>query len=73
VFPLGGLGRVLLLFGLVLLGLGLLFVLGEKIPWIGRLPGDIRIKGEKFGFYFPIMTCIIISLLLTLLFAIFRK
>ena len=72
-FPLGGLGRVLLLFGLVLLGLGLLFVLGEKIPWIGRLPGDIRIKGEKFGFYFPIMTCIIISLLLTLFVSLFRK
>ena len=38
-----------------------------KIPWIGKLPGDIFIKGEKVTFYFPITTCIIISLLLTLL------
>ena len=72
-FPLGGLGKMLIIFGVVLVGIGLLLMLGEKIPWIGRLPGDIYIKREKFSFYFPIMTCIIISLLLTLLFTLFRK
>jgi len=72
-FPLGGLGKMLIIFGIVLVGIGLLLMLGEKIPWIGRLPGDIYIKREKFSFYFPIMTCIIISLLLTLFFTLFRK
>jgi hypothetical protein len=72
-FPLGGLGKMLIIFGVVLVGIGLLLMLGEKIPWIGRLPGDIYIKREKFSFYFPIMTCIIISLLLTLFFTLFRK
>jgi len=57
----------------VLVVIGLIFILGDKIPWIGRLPGDIIIKRDKFTFYFPLMTCIIISLLLTLLFTLFRK
>ena len=71
--PLGSLGKILIIFGIVLVVFGLIFILGDKIPWIGRLPGDIVIKRDKFTLYFPIMTCIIISLLLTLLFAIFRK
>ena len=72
-FPLGGLGKILVIVGAILVGLGLLLMVGDKIPWIGRLPGDIYIKREKFGFYFPIMTCIIISILLTLFFSLFRK
>lgn len=72
-FPLSGLGKMLIIFGVVLVGIGLLLMFGEKIPWIGRLPGDIYIKRDKFSFYFPIMTCIIISLLLTLFFYLFRK
>jgi hypothetical protein len=69
----GSIGKILIICGVVLVVLGLILILGDKIPWIGRLPGDIYIKREKFTFYFPLMTSIIISLLLTLLFALFRK
>lgn len=53
--------------------LGVFLVFSDKIPWLGRLPGDIFIKRENFSFYFPLATCILISLLLSLLFALFRK
>jgi hypothetical protein len=72
-FPLGSFGKTLIIFGVILVVIGLLLSLGDKIPWIGKLPGDIYIKRERFSFYFPIVTCIIISLILTLLFALFRK
>jgi len=71
--PLGSLGKILIILGVVLVAIGLVLILGEKIPWIGKLPGDIYIKRDRFSFYFPITTCIIISLLLTLLFSLFRK
>ena len=71
--PLGSLGKILLIFGAVIAGIGLIMILGDKIPWVGKLPGDIYIKRERFTFYFPIVTCIIISLILTLLFSLFRK
>jgi len=71
--PWEGLGKLLLGLGLLLVVLGVSILLIPKIPWLGRLPGDIFIKGEKVSFYFPITTGIIISLLLTLLFALFRK
>jgi hypothetical protein len=72
-FPFGNLGKVLIIVGIVFVVLGFLLTLGEKIPWIGKLPGDIIIKRERFTFYFPIVTCIIISLILTLLLSLFRK
>jgi hypothetical protein len=71
--PFGSLGKILIICGVVLVVIGLILILGDKIPWIGRLPGDIYIKRDKFTFYFPLMTSIIISLLLTLLFFLFRK
>jgi hypothetical protein len=71
--PFGSIGKILIFSGIVLVVIGLILILGDKIPWIGRLPGDIYIKRDKFTFYFPLMTSIIISLLLTLLFALFRK
>jgi hypothetical protein len=66
-------GKILLVAGLVLAGIGLILVLSDKIGWIGRLPGDIVIKRENFTFYFPLATCILISVVLTLLFWLFRK
>jgi hypothetical protein len=69
----GSLGRMLILLGVILVVGGLLLVAGDKIPWIGRLPGDILMKREKFTFYFPVVTCFLISIILTLLFALFRK
>jgi hypothetical protein len=67
------LGRVLILLGIViiLIGLGLLFA--HKIPYIGRLPGDIYVKKDNFTFYFPLGTCIVISVVLSFIFWLFRK
>ena len=60
------LGRFVLLLGVVLVVVGGLAVLGIRLP-IGRLPGDIAIEGKSGGFYFPITTMILASLVLTLL------
>ena len=67
------LGKVLIVLGVVIAGVGVLLVMGDKIPWIGKLPGDIIIRKEKFTFTFPIVTCIILSILLTIMFSLFRK
>jgi len=67
------LGKMLILLGVFIILIGLFLLLGDRIPWIGKLPGDIIIRKEKFSFYFPITTSIIISVLLTLFFWIFRK
>jgi len=72
-FGLGPLGKLLILLGVFIIAMGALLLIGQKIPWIGKLPGDIMIKKEKFTFYFPITTSIIISIVLTLLFTLFRK
>ncbi len=69
----GALGKLLILLGVFVIAIGVLLLIGEKIPWIGKLPGDIIIKKEKFTFYFPITTSIILSILVTLLFTFFRK
>ena len=67
------LGKLLIIMGVVLVLVGLGFMFADKIPYIGRLPGDIYIKRERFSFYFPIATCIIISIILTIIFTLFRK
>jgi hypothetical protein len=64
------LGKVLLLVGLAIAGIGLLMMLG--LP-LGRLPGDVAIKRDHFSFYFPITTSIILSIILTLIFSFFRR
>jgi hypothetical protein len=61
-----GFGWLLLAFGLVLAGIGLIWILVPSVPWLGRLPGDIRIERDNVRFYFPVMTCILLSLLLSL-------
>ncbi|HVN23817.1 MAG TPA: DUF2905 domain-containing protein [Syntrophorhabdales bacterium] len=68
-----GIGRTLVILGVVLVIIGLGFTYADKIPYLGRLPGDIFVKREKFSFYFPLTTSIIISIILTILFSIFRK
>ncbi|MCX7856512.1 MAG: DUF2905 domain-containing protein [Deltaproteobacteria bacterium] len=68
-----GIGKIMVLMGLFLVIIGLLFLVGEKIPYVGKLPGDIHIKKERFTFYFPITTSLIISLILTLFFSLFRR
>jgi len=69
----GAFGKMLILLGVFIILMGLLLLLGEKIPWIGRLPGDIIIRKKNFTFYFPLVTSILISIILTLLFTLFRK
>ncbi len=61
------LGRALIFFGVNLTGFGLILLLGPKIPWLGRLPGDIFIQRERFSFYFPLASCLLASLILSLL------
>ena len=68
-----GLGRALIIIGLLLTVLGLFFSLGGRIPWLGHLPGDIYIQRDRFTFYFPIVTCLLISIILTLIFYFLRK
>lgn len=66
-------GKALIGIGIALVVLGALFWLGDKLPWFGRLPGDIDIKREHFRVYFPVTTCLFISVVLTLLFWLLRK
>lgn len=68
-----GFGKLLILTGLILVLIGLIFSLSDKIPYIGKLPGDIHIKKERFTFYFPITTSILISILLTLFLWLLRR
>jgi hypothetical protein len=66
-------GKMLIILGIILIIVGIGFLFGDRIPFIGKLPGDILIKKERFSFYFPITTSIIISIILTILFSLFRK
>jgi hypothetical protein len=67
------LGRLLIIVGSVLLILGLILWLSPKIPWLGKLPGDITYKRDNFTFYFPLGTCILLSVILSLILYFFRK
>jgi hypothetical protein len=62
----GSFGWTLVIVGLVLAGIGLIWVLAPNLPRLGRLPGDIVIERENSRFYFPIVTCIVISVVLSL-------
>ena len=62
-------------FGLILVGIGLLAMAAEKFSFfrLGRLPGDVVYRGKNAVFYFPLATCILLSVLLTLFFSLFRR
>jgi len=64
--------KILIGIGILLIILGLLWQVGGKFLPLGRLPGDIVVEKENFRFYFPIVTCLVISLLLTLISYVFR-
>ncbi len=64
---LSGFGRALLLVAAVLGVVGALLLLAPKVPWLGRLPGDMIIARERTTFYFPLTTCVLISLVLSLI------
>ncbi|MFC1559772.1 DUF2905 domain-containing protein [Candidatus Margulisiibacteriota bacterium] len=61
-------GRSLIFFGVILIVIGALFFAFGKIPWFGRLPGDIIIKREGFTVYFPLVTMVLVSIVLTIIF-----
>lgn len=66
--PLRELGKMLLIFGLIIAALGVFFIAGAKLPFrLGRLPGDISYHGRHGMFYFPIVTCVILSVVLTVI------
>lgn len=67
------LGKVLVLAGVTMAIVGAALWLGFGKTWLGRLPGDIHIERGGSGFYFPIVTCILISIVLTILLNIFRR
>lgn len=58
-------GWTLVVVGVLIAVIGLAWMLAPSIPWLGRLPGDIVIERENFRFYFPVATCVLLSLLLT--------
>ena len=66
-------GKWLILLGLVIAAVGVILAYAGKIPWVGRLPGDIYIKRDNFSFYFPLVTCILISAIASLILWFFRK
>jgi uncharacterized membrane protein YidH (DUF202 family) len=67
------LGKSLIVIGLVIALVGVILSFAGRIPWLGRLPGDIYLKRENFTFYFPLATCIIVSIILSLILWFFRK
>ena len=61
-------GKTLIIFGIILIGVGILLTFFNKIPFLGKLPGDIYIQKKNFTFYFPLATSILISIILSLIF-----
>ena len=66
-------GRVLLILGGVIALAGLALLIGSRVPFLGRLPGDIVYRKGNFTFYFPLVTSILLSLLLTAVLSFFRR
>jgi Protein of unknown function (DUF2905) len=70
---LDGFGKTLIYIGIVLIIVGIVFSASGKIPWLGNLPGDIYIQRGRFTFYFPLATCLLISVIITLVLYLFRR
>ncbi len=66
-------GKMLLMLGLAMAALGLLLWGAASIPYIGRLPGDLYLRRGNLTFYFPLTTCILLSLIITLVLALLRR
>jgi DUF2905 family protein len=64
--PMSELGRALVVLGVVIVVIGLVLVFFDRVPWIGRLPGDISLRRGNWTFYFPLGTSILVSIVLTL-------
>jgi len=66
-------GKLLIVFGVLIAVVGVVIVLAGRLPWIGRLPGDIYVQRGNFTFYFPLATSILVSIVLTLVFWVFGR
>jgi hypothetical protein len=66
-------GKMLIIFGVVSIIIGGILMLSGKVPWFGRLPGDILVQKKNFTLYFPLATSILLSILLTLIFWLIKK
>lgn len=66
-------GKLLIIVGVILVIAGLIISFGERIPFLGKLPGDIKIERENFKLYFPVVTSIVISILLSLILYIINR
>ena len=62
------LGRALMLIGALVAVFGAVLVFGPKIPWLGRLPGDVLIQRERFSLYVPVASCLLVSVILSVIF-----
>jgi hypothetical protein len=71
--PVDGLGRALVVLGAVILALGLVLTLADRIPWLGRLPGDFVLRRGGFTLYVPLATSVLLSVLVTLVLQLFRR
>jgi hypothetical protein len=67
------LGKLLIVFGAVIVVVGLALTFGPRIPFLGRLPGDVAVNRGNVHFYFPIVTCLILSLVLTIVLNLFFR
>lgn len=66
-------GKVLVSVGVVMIIVGGIFMLSGKIPWLGRLPGDIYVQKKNFSFFFPITTSIILSIVISIILILLRR
>lgn len=66
-------GKLLVVFGLLIAGVGLVLVFAGRVPWVGRLPGDIHIQRGHWTFYFPLATSLLLSVVLTVIFWLFSR
>ena len=66
-------GKLLIIVGILFVAIGLLLTFAPNIPYLGRLPGDISIKRGNFHFYFPIVTCLLLSIIITILLNLFHR
>ena len=66
-------GKTLILIGVMAIALGVIFMFGSKIPWIGKLPGDIYVQKGGFSLFFPLTTSIVISLVISIVLVLIKK
>jgi hypothetical protein len=66
-------GKYIIITGIILIVVGLVVLLADKIPFLGKLPGDIYVRGKSGSFYFPVVSCVVISVVLTIILNIFFR